>query len=103
MSRDCKAGSADAILWALADQHRRLALRQIKNASDGVASYNDVADYIVQHSSEIDEPEVARVRLHHKILPILADADLIEYDSRSEIIRYQPLILAEDVLGCIYE
>ncbi|WP_425498447.1 DUF7344 domain-containing protein [Natrinema soli] len=99
----CNASSADVILNALADQHRRLVLRQVGNTDTGVASYDDVIDGVVRHSSTAETPEAVMARLHHETLPALEAAGLIENDTRSETIQYQSQPLAEDILDCVHE
>lgn len=69
----------------LANRHRRATLRYFRDASAEVASLNDIADEISDHGGE----ERARRHLHHYALPRLADADVVEYDVRSNTVRYR--------------
>jgi isopentenyl phosphate kinase len=89
---------SDDVFRALADEQRRLVVRYLMDA-DGTASYRDVADYLSAHGA--DEPEEAMLRLRHTILPILAEAGLLRYDSESERISYRSHAAVEDVLAAV--
>lgn len=91
--------SADALLEALSDRRRRLVLRYLRETADGVGSYEDLARYVSARSTQ--SPKDVHTCLHHVILPVLDDAELIEYDPRSEVVVYEPDPLTEDILDCI--
>lgn len=88
----------DTTLRALADEQRRLVIRYLRETPDGIASYDELQSHLTrQGSAELTPREVA-IRLHHALLPTLADADILEYDPLSETVRYQPNPLVESVL-----
>ncbi|WP_225741162.1 DUF7344 domain-containing protein [Halorussus halophilus] len=80
----------DVLLEALADQQRRCILEQLVEADDGVATFSELIDRVLATSRG---PNGSRERvatsLHHRHLPKLADAGLVEYDARSETARYR--------------
>lgn len=75
----------DELLIVLADQHRRDLLAYFRDSSGDSASVTELAHYIRSRGHGTDT-EVAH-RLHHVVLPQLADAAVIDYDARSETVR----------------
>lgn len=85
-------------LDALADEKRRYALHFFQNQTKDVASVEDLAEYILARECEADDGDHVRVALHHRDLPNLDDAGLIDYDARSNTVRYRGDSTAEDLL-----
>ena len=86
----------DVLLEALADPQRRGILAALAEADDNVAAFSDLIDRVVAREgvSERSRDRVA-TGLFHRHLPKLADADLVEYDARSETVRYRGGPVAE--------
>lgn len=86
------APSLDTIFELLSDRHRRHALYALHRAEDGVMTVDQLTDR-VRHA-EGDRGSGARHRgeietaLRRQHLPKLVAADVVEYDERSETIRY---------------
>lgn len=78
----------DTAFRLLADETRRYALLFLAATPDGVASLSELADGVAVRSPAVEDREGARIRLHHVALPQLADAGMIDYDPRSETVRY---------------
>lgn len=95
------SSSIDTMIRAVADEQRRLILQHLKEVSDGTASAEELAEYITTHSADETSPDKVAIRLHHAHLPTLADAHIIEYDSQSRTVHYQPSPLVEGVLASI--
>lgn len=93
--------SIDATLRALADEHRRVTIRYLMGTPDGTASFDELRDHVTAHSSGDDGPRDVAIRLHHVHLPLLVDADIVDYDPRSETVRYRAASLVENVLSSI--
>ena len=70
--------SFDELLRVVADQHRRSVLYHLRDANEEVVSFGELRDHLLDH--EVDDSERATVVLHHRILPRLEDANLVEYD-----------------------
>lgn len=85
--------SLDLVFDVLSERRRRYALYHLREVPDGVAPVSDVVDY-VYHSeggsdgSRADLRLSIRTALQHVHLPKLENAGFIEYDERSETIRY---------------
>lgn len=103
MELEYRDDPVDSILQALADQRRRSVIQYLRDTSDGVGRYEELAEYVCSHRTGANDIEEVRSSLHHIALPVLDDAELIEYDSRSETVVYKPNPLAEDILDAIEE
>lgn len=84
----------DAVFDVLADRRRRRVLYCLVRDPDGVRELPDLVADVRAEEEGGDEPggvaaEAAIEReLHHRHLPKLADAGLIDYDPRQGTIRY---------------
>ena len=93
--------SLDSILTVLADERRRLIIRYFETASNGVTTREELAEYVSTTSPDEQDREKTKTRLHHVSLPKLDSAGLIEYDSRSTTVRYDPQPEVDALLKCI--
>jgi len=95
--------STDLLFELLADQQRRHILYCLTDQPDGVADFADLVDAVVAHEPETDTDtrETIRTGLHHVHLPKLAEAGVIDYDTRSETVRYSQQSLLEEWLADI--
>lgn len=91
----------DTTLRALADEQRRLVIRYLRETPGGITSYDELQSHLTSQSSAEFTPREAAIRLHHVLLPALADAGIIEHDPQSETVRYQPHSLVESVLDTL--
>jgi DNA-binding transcriptional ArsR family regulator len=80
----------NALFEALADVQRRQVLAYLDAMDDDVAAYSDLIEHVADDSAgESTDHERVAVRLHHHHLPKLADVGVVEYDARSETVRYR--------------
>lgn len=86
----------DGILSTLSNTQCRRIISYLQ--SEGPASKGEIADQLVtwkcdSHPDEASDEVIERVKmnLHHKHLPRLKDAELIEYDRRSEMVLIRDL------------
>ena len=81
----------DALFEVLADGHRRRLLGYFEDTDDDVAAFSDLVEHVADESVGVsnDDHERVAVNLHHSHLPKLEDANLVEYDPRSETVRYR--------------
>ncbi|MCU4742926.1 hypothetical protein OB955_18660 [Halobacteria archaeon AArc-m2/3/4] len=79
----------DDFFEAMADRHRRHVLYYFREHDEDVASTADLVSFLLEHDSDRPERETVATRLHHVTLPKLADCGLLEYDPRSETVRYR--------------
>jgi len=68
------------------------------HSSDDVATVTDLARYVADRR-EAEEFESVAVALHHKDVSKLDEADVIEYDPRTETVRYVGSEMVSDILG----
>lgn len=77
----------DDLFDVLADARRRRVLQYFRTCSDDVATVTDLADYVARQT-EGDDFRTVSVALHHKDVPKLVEADLVEYDRQTETVRF---------------
>lgn len=92
--------SIDVALKVLADQRRRLVIKYLRSAPDGVASFEELINYVSTESSDSARERI-QTRLHHVSLPKLDKAGLIDYDSRSQIVRYHANSVVDELVESI--
>lgn len=80
--------STDALFSALAHENRRHVLRYFESSGVDVASLEELVDAIPRDERTDDRNRVV-LRLHHVTLPKLEDAGIVEYDTRSNTVRYR--------------
>ena len=83
------AAELDSLFEVLANPQRRHALGYLVDADDGVATFPDVVDHVVAELGDSTDEERAAIDLHHTHLPKLEDENVVEYDERSETVRYR--------------
>ncbi|WP_232703414.1 DUF7344 domain-containing protein [Halobacterium wangiae] len=86
--------SVDALLDVLADAHRRFLVEFLREQPAETCSFAAAIDHVVaraerEREEQLDHDDV-ELQFYHRHLPKLADAGLLEYDTRSETIRYRP-------------
>jgi DNA-binding transcriptional ArsR family regulator len=88
-SHELSSSSVDGILSALADQHRRLAIRCLIDSTDQTATLRELAQYVRGRFHEERSVKEIKTNLHHSHVPKLVGAGLLEYDARSKTVRYR--------------
>ena len=87
--------SLDDVFRALAASRRRAICRYFESSGDDVADLDDLVDFVVETERaerSDDRPDHRRevaVDLHHVHLPVLAEAGVVEFDSRSGSVLYR--------------
>lgn len=80
----------DSVLSILSHRYSRAVCCYFRTHSAEVVSVDTLAQFIVETDSREISQSTAKTLLHHTTLPKLEDAGFIEYDARSETVRYQP-------------
>lgn len=90
----CRPVNYDRVFEVLADRQRRVLLRRL--VDEEIAGVDDLADAI---SERVDEPRSqVRLGLVHTHLPKLDETAIVDYDRRSETVRYYEHDFLEYVL-----
>lgn len=76
----------DEHLRVLADHRRRVIIAYFQRSSTDTATLQELVD--VLEASETDDREDLSMRLHHAILPKLADAGVVAYEHGTRHVRY---------------
>lgn len=85
--------------FALLDRYeRRCIIQFLRESETGDVSVSDVVSHLRKQVPTSDEHDKIEVDLHHVHLPKLATIDALEFDSRSETVRYRGDELVEALL-----
>lgn len=82
------SGSVDHILEVLKDSQRRAVLTLLSRVDERTVTTDEVADLLAARVDDVPEKDLLKLRLHHIHLPKLAELGVIEYDPRSNMLRY---------------
>lgn len=75
----------------IASERRRHVLAYLRESDRETESLDDLVEHVVSRESDSPPPDRERVAidLYHCHLPVLADADVVDFDSRTETVRYR--------------
>lgn len=79
--------SLDTLFELLANQHRRYILYHLSTMNGEALTLSALVDMLTQDTAMTHKR--LRINLRQRHLPKLADHNVIEYDSRSQTIRYR--------------
>lgn len=79
----------DTLYDLFANEHRRQILSYLETKDTDVAELNELAEHVHEEVDGVTSPDYARLILTHMHVPKLAEEDVIEYDQRSETVRYR--------------
>lgn len=86
--------SIDAMLDILANPHRRYMIEYLREQPDETAAFEDVTKYIIARVGQLQgrQPnhDDVQVNIQHHHIPKMSDAGILEFDVRSQTIRYRP-------------
>lgn len=88
------------LLEILTTQHCRPLFQYFREASEEVASVPELADELLD---EEEDSEQVKIQLQHSTLPRLEDVGVIEYEPRSNTVRYHGDPELEALLNAIRE
>lgn len=100
---DCVEPALDEPLSALATWRGRCVVYYLEKTDEGIASFDHLAGVVLDHEEEATESERVDSILHHRTLPHLQDAGIVEYDRRSGAVRYRADAIPDALLECIRE
>ncbi|WP_198661980.1 ArsR/SmtB family transcription factor [Halorussus litoreus] len=103
---DAVSLSLDETLEILANYERRRILGYLMNAPSATASADELVEHLLAQQADAgDRPGRGHVTatLHHVHLPKLADAGVVDYDPRSQEVRYWSDDRLEEWYDCICE
>ena len=84
--------SLDATLEILAHHDRRAIIDYLRDTDDQTATISELANHLAsqkaKQSHERPGNDHIRTTLHHIHMPKLVDAGIVDYDARSQEIRY---------------
>ncbi|MFH5801156.1 hypothetical protein [Haladaptatus sp. CMAA 1911] len=68
---------------------RRAVIQHFSARKTPTAELSELVDYVHETVETVTNPKQARITLVHQHLPKLAEHEVIDYDERSETIRYR--------------
>lgn len=89
---------ADELYRALADEERRIVFRYFLRTEADSATVADLVAFAKREGVDATRDRL-RARFHHSVLPHLSDVGLVEYDPRSNAVRYHDQPSVEAVLS----
>jgi len=97
--------SLNGVFDLLADDRRRYVWEYLSGRSGNRIPLDELTDQVssdesaVGTTASVDARRAIRVSLHHVHLPKLADAGLLEYDTRSNVVHYHTVPTPEQVVA----
>ena len=91
----------DRVFTALADEHSRQVIRYFHTTADDTATVEELIAYTIQEGAAGKNRDQLEVAFHHVRLPKLADLGVIEYDTRSQTVRYSGTPMVKQVLDVV--
>ncbi len=101
--------SLNTFFGILSHSYRRLILLSLSQSENDLATIDDLVTVILAQKSETEtsmqrtQDDAVRVTLQHNHLPKLDDAGMIDFDARSETIRYRSHPEVEKYLSVLDE
>lgn len=91
----------DTALRLLAEPFRRFVLSRLAAEPTNVANVDDLVESYAERADR--EPAAVAIEFHHAAVPVLSDADLVEFDEASGDVRYYPDPLIDGLLAVVEE
>ncbi|GAA0522421.1 DUF7344 domain-containing protein [Halorubrum aquaticum] len=90
MQSNTQAVSTETLLRVVADPKRRAILRHLNRTDSRAVDVDALTAALESHGRPIDaEDDRTAIELRHTHLPMLADADVIEYDRGRDYVAYR--------------
>ncbi|WP_458185181.1 DUF7344 domain-containing protein [Haladaptatus sp. NG-WS-4] len=85
-----ESDTLDTAFSILSNPHRRRLLSHLADSSDTATTVEELAGLFDDHATEL--------RLRHVHLPLLDATSAVDYDDRTETVRYRESSLVEELL-----
>jgi DNA-binding transcriptional ArsR family regulator len=89
------------IFELLASDRRRCALGELRAAAPEAVAVDDLADRLREREPTAADRDRVRIALYHKTLPRLADAGVVDFDRRADVVRYRAHEPVEAILDAV--
>ncbi|MEF8914616.1 DUF7344 domain-containing protein [Natronomonas sp.] len=106
MTEHKQAVPVDAVVSAVADEHRRAVLRLLNHTDGNTMELDALSDRVAEHvanpdGSGADHRRRIRIALHQIHLPKLADYGMVRYDRETKEARSVTDELSEELLAVL--
>lgn len=88
------SASLDETFETLSDEQRRQLLYYLSESSDGTATVEELIELLGGNSQQTE------IRLRHVHIPYLRDTAMVDYDDRTETVRYRGTPFLERIIEC---
>lgn len=78
----------DERLRALGDYHRRCLLYYFLTKDEETATIDELREFELAHIPEAESDDQVTISLYHQWIPKLAEVGFVEFDERSQTVRY---------------
>jgi hypothetical protein len=95
------SSTLDRAFGLLASRRRRLVIAKLRSLPNGVASVEDLADHLLVRNPDADGRDRTLIALQHRTLPRLDGAGVIDFDRRTDTVRYHGNELVEELLDFV--
>lgn len=99
----CDPRSIDEFLGTFRSRQRRWVMSFFDESDHETAHLDELVQSLLARDDDTTESDRVRLNLHHKTLPVLANAGLVEYDDLTRRVRYRADPCAEAVWTHISE
>lgn len=93
----------DDVIGIFASRRCRCVLYYFLDTDSDTSSLDELCDYVLTHDPEASEETSVTTGLYHTTLPKLEEFGVIDYDDRSETIRFRGAREWEPILSSIRE
>ena len=88
----------DRTFRLLSNRRCRFVLEHLRTAANGRASREELADHLLSQDATVDDRDHVHVTLHHRVLPALDDADVVDLDEQTNVVHYHGDALVDALL-----
>lgn len=93
--------TVDDVFAVLSNEEYRHVIQYFRQTSQSVADIESLVEFSVQHAAGDVERDNRALTLHHVVLPKLAEAGVLDYDTRHNTVRYRGWPIAEQLVSFI--
>lgn len=87
----------------LRNQRRRHVLETLYATTEKTLSTDEIVDRVLARAPDATDRDRVLVRLHHQTLPRLADTGVVDFDPRTDEVRYRGTELVDGLLAVLDE
>jgi len=91
----------ETLLWELRHGYGRPVLTFFTEVDTNTVHLDELVEYISERDATNPDLEEIVIELHHRALPALAEAEVIDYDWETNVVRYREGPRLENALSLL--